>query len=58
LAGAEKTAAGVERGRKYPMSEPTKTVTDNLKPARGIVRGLAVSAVLWALAFAAAAFWI
>jgi hypothetical protein len=46
------------------MSEPTKTVTDNLKPAdalktaRGIVRGLAVSAVLWALAFAAAAFWI
>jgi hypothetical protein len=40
------------------MSEPTKTVTDNLKPAHGIVRGLGVSAVLWALAFAAAAFWI
>ena len=40
------------------MSERTKTAMDTLKPARGIVRGLGVSAVLWALALAAAAFWI
>ena len=31
---------------------------DNLKPARGIIRGLGISLGLWALALAAAAFWI
>jgi hypothetical protein len=34
------------------------TPADALKPARGIVRGLGISAVLWALALAAVAFWI
>ena len=38
--------------------EQTKTANDTLKPVRGIVRGLAISLGLWALAFAAAAYWI